>query len=156
MAVLLAGVGALVAAFVGQFVFGLEPCILCLYQRIPYFAVAVVALAGVALPLSQRQRLRLLALSGAIFAVGAGLALYHVGIEEHWWTSPIPGCVGTPVGTMTMDEFKQGLVAPIRPCDRVDWRLSGLSLAGWNAVVSVLLAAACLWLARSLQQRRTG
>jgi disulfide bond formation protein DsbB len=151
---LLVSVGALAMAFTGQFAFGLEPCILCLYQRIPYLIVAVVAAIGVAIPLADRPRRWLLALSGLVFAMGAGLAVYHVGIEQHWWTSSIPGCVGAPVGSMSIEDLRAGILNPLRSCDQVDRRLLGLSLAGWNAVASVLLAGACLMLSSRVQERR--
>jgi disulfide bond formation protein DsbB len=151
---LLTSIGALATALMGEFAFDLEPCILCLYQRIPYVAVAVIAGLGIVLPLTERQRRRLLGLVGLVFALGAGLGVYHVGIEQHWWTSSIPGCVGAPVRPMSVDDLREGILVPLRSCDQVDWRLFGLSLAGWNTVASAILAAACLVLVVRLQERR--
>ncbi len=136
LAALLASAGALALALVGQFAFGLQPCILCLYERIPYLCVAFVALIGIVLPLGERQRRRLLVFAGLMFAGGAGLAVYHVGIEQHWWTSSIPGCVGAPVQTMSVEDLRASILVPLRSCDQVDWRLFGLTLAGWNAIAS--------------------
>jgi disulfide bond formation protein DsbB len=150
---LLTSAAALAAAFVGQIAFGLEPCILCLYQRVPYLCVAVVSAVGLVLPLAERQRRRLLALVGLLFAFGGVLAVYHVGVEQHWWTSPIPGCVGAPVGRMSVEELRSGILTPLRSCDQVDWRLFGVSLAGWNAVASVILAGTCMALAVRRNER---
>ncbi|MFO1152065.1 MAG: disulfide bond formation protein B [Rhodospirillales bacterium] len=145
---LLVSLGALAVALAGQFAFGLDPCILCLYERIPYVAVAVVSTIGLVLPLGDRQRRRLLAFAGLVFAAATILSVYHVGIEQHWWASSIPGCVGTPVQNMSTDDLRTGIQAPLRSCDQVDWWLFGLTLAAWNAIVSFILASACLLAAR--------
>jgi disulfide bond formation protein DsbB len=148
--VLLVSLGALATALIGQFGFGLAPCVLCLYARVPYAMAAAVALLGVVLPLSPAQRRRLLVVAGLAFAGGAGLALYHVGVEEAWWISAIPGCAGRPLGGMSLDDLKAGLLEPLRSCTDVDFRLAGLSLAGWNVIASTALAAGCLGLASRL------
>lgn len=148
--VLTVSLGALAVALVGQFGFGLRPCILCLYARIPYLAAAIIAAVGLLPPLAARQRRRLLGLAGLAFAAGALLALYHVGIEERWWTSAVPGCTGTPVGAMSPADLRAGILAPQRACDEVDFRLAGLSLAAWNALASAGLAVACFVAGRRL------
>jgi disulfide bond formation protein DsbB len=153
---LLVSLGALATAFTGQFAFGLDPCILCLYQRVPYLFVAVVSAIGIALPLAEHQRRWLLGLSGLMFATGAALGVYHVGIEQHWWSSSIPGCVGAPVSQMSLDDLRAGILVPLRSCDQVDWRLLGLSLAAWNVLASAILAGTCLVLTFRLQKRRPG
>lgn len=140
--VLAAAVAALVTAFAGQYLFGLEPCILCLYERVPWAAAAGIAVLGLA---GRRRRWRLAALGvcGVVFAAGAALAFYHVGVEAHWWASAA-GCEGGAVGTFSIDDLSpQALAQPLKPCDRVDFRLFGLSLAGWNVLLSAVAAAFC-------------
>lgn len=138
--VLAAGLAALVAAFAGQYVFGLQPCILCLYERVPWAAAAVIAGLGLVRP-GRCWRLAALALCGAVFAAGCALAFYHVGVEAHWWASAA-GCEGGAVGAFSVDDLSANALAePLKPCDRVDFRLFGLSLAGWNVLLSGSAAA---------------
>ncbi|QNT70841.1 disulfide bond formation protein B [Defluviicoccus vanus] len=147
-ALLVVGLGAIGMALVGQFAFGLVPCILCLYQRVPYAVVAGLSALGVLLPLTTTVRRRLVAMAGVVFLVGAAIAFYHVGVEAHWWAAAT-GCAGTPVGQMTMEQFQAQIFTPQKPCDQVDVRFLGLSLAGWNTIASLVLAVGCL-----LQSRR--
>ena len=142
-AILVISLGALATAFAGQYLFSLEPCVLCLYERAPWALAALVAAVGL-VGWSQRQGSLPIALCGAIFAAGGALALYHVGVEQHWWGS-FAGCAGAPVGGLTLDDLRPELLAGrLKPCDRVDWRLFGLSLAGYNAIASTLLSLGCL------------
>ena len=135
---------ALAMALTGELAFGIEPCILCLYERVPWAAAAAVAAAGL-LGWAGRQRLVPVALCAALFAAGAALAFYHVGVEEHWWAS-ITGCGGGPVTGITLDDLSPATLAQstLKPCDRVDWRVFGLSLAGLNAIASMLASLACV------------
>ena len=150
--VLMASVGGLASALAGQYVFGFDPCVLCLYQRVPWAAAAAMALVALTAGLGRQSGWPVLACALA-FAAGSLLALYHVGVQEHWWAS-VTGCAGAPVGGVTLDDLRPGALArPLPPCDRVDFRLLGLSLAGWNAVLSALLATACLFGFRALKQR---
>jgi disulfide bond formation protein DsbB len=142
-AILVISLGALAAAFAGQYLFGLEPCVLCLYQRVPWALAALIAAVGTA-GWAGRRRLLPIALCAAVFAGGGALAFYHVGVEQHWWGS-IAGCGGGSVSGLTLDDLRpEALVTGIRPCDRADWRLFGLSLASYNAIASTLLTAGCL------------
>lgn len=139
----LIGVGALAMAYVAQYVFGLEPCILCLYQRIPYALVAVLGFVGMMRPHFLRPMLMLAAL---VFLVGAAIAFYHVGVEQHWWTSAT-GCTGGALNTQisTNDLLASMEQKPAKACDAVDWTVLGVSMAGWNVVFSSLLAGACVY-----------
>lgn len=152
-ALLIVSVAAITLALIGQFHFGMVPCVLCLYQRVPYVAVAGLSALGLILPLSDDARRRLLVASGVAFLIGGGIAFYHVGVEAHWWGA-ITGCAGTPVGQMTIEQFQAQLWRPQKPCDEVDWRLLGLSLAGWNSIGSLILAGACFLQATRLGSRR--
>ena len=105
-------------ALVGEHVFGIQPCILCIYQRIPYVVTALVAGAAAALPLSSGTRRLALVLCGVVFAAGAALAFYSVGVEEHWWGG-ITGCAGTVPSTLRIEDLQAGLAQPsgLRACD---------------------------------------
>jgi disulfide bond formation protein DsbB len=140
-AIVLVCLGAVAFAYIGQYGFGLEPCVLCLYERIPYALAAGVALLTAVLPLTNSARALLVGLCGVIFLGGAGLAFYHVGVEEHWWAA-ITGCGGQPDMDFTVEDLQASLQRPsaLKPCDEVDWRLFGISLAGYNVILSMVLA----------------
>ena len=117
-AVFLIGIGALGIALLGEHVFGIQPCILCLYQRVPYFISAVLAGAAAALPVSFGARRLALALCGIVFTAGAALAFYSVGVEEHWWVG-VPGCDGNPTTNFTVDDIRKlsATASSLRSCD---------------------------------------
>lgn len=147
LALIAVGLGALAMALIAQYLFGLAPCVLCLYQRVPFAIVA--ALGGLALLVPRRLRLYVVVLCGAVFLAGAALAFVHVGVEQGWWSTGIPGCEAPSDGgalpaDLSNADFERMLSKPTQPlCTDVQWRLLGLSLAGWNVVASLGCAAAC-------------
>ena len=154
LAIVLASLAVLTAAFTAQYLFGLEPCVLCLYQRGPYGAAAVLAIVGIGLAGEGRMSGVIVGLCGFVFLTGAGLASYHVGVEQHWWDS-VAACGGGGMpGDMTVAQLRAGLAAqPPKPCDQVDWTLFGVSLAGFNVLSSLSLAVFSFAAARTLIRR---
>ncbi|MCX7890260.1 MAG: disulfide bond formation protein B [Rhodobacteraceae bacterium] len=140
--VLLAAFGsaALVAAALVFQALGYAPCKLCHWQRWPHYAAVAIGAAAVV------TGRRGLVLAGALAALAtAGLGLYHTGVERHWWTGPTT-CTSGPVGGLSADDlFDRIMSAPLVRCDEVAWSFAGLSMASWNAALSLALAA--LWLA---------
>lgn len=134
------------AALFFQYGLGLFPCELCLYQRYPYVAVIVVGGLG-ALLLRNRATPRLPAiLLGAacalLFAADAGIAAFHVGVEQGWWTGT-EACVGGDVDTSDIEAMRLAiLAAPAVRCDNVTWSMLGISMAGWNFVAATVFALA--------------
>ena len=144
---LLASVGSLLAAFFFQYVIGLQPCILCIWQRWPYAIVIVLAALTLATVRSARLKAALLALCGVALLIGGGIAVFHVGVEQHWWTGT-PGC-GVPATANSLEEMRaQIMAAPVVRCDQVAWSLFGISMAGYNILISLALAAVALISAR--------
>lgn len=142
------GAGALGMAYVAEYGFGLEPCILCLYQRVPYAVLALLGFIGLRWPGTVPSVLQL---AGGVFAAGAAIAVYHVGVEQHWWASAA-GCSGALATDLsTQDLFKAMDTKPPKPCDAVDWTVLGVSMAGWNSVFSTFGAGLCLWAARRVK-----
>jgi len=86
------GVGAVVFAFTAQYAFGLEPCNLCIAQRVPYVGIALIGWVGLRRP-EWISPGNLTATAGFVFLLGAVIASYHVGVEQHWWVSAA-GCGG--------------------------------------------------------------
>ena len=145
-----AALGVLAVAFAtiaGAWIFehfGYAPCDLCLKQRWAYYAgvplAAVTALAAATGPASMRTPL--LILLALVFAGSAVFGVYHAGVEWGFWPGPA-GCTGTSMPkAASMDEFmKQLQTTRVVRCDEVALRIFGLSLAGWNAVISAAMAA---------------
>lgn len=139
-----ASLGALAIALLGQYAGGIQPCQLCLYARIPYVITGALALAGLALRAAPRWQRRLAAACAVVFAAGTALAVFQFGVEQHWWQGPA-SCYGEIPGAGAVSALVEGKDrSRLRPCDQDVWRLFGLSLAGWNAIASTLLAAGTL------------
>ncbi len=128
--------GLILGALAFQFIGGLAPCQMCHWQRWAHLAVIGCAALALAAP-------RLLLLPLGAMATSAGLALFHAGVEQRWWEGP--GCA-MPV--RPGDDLLGSLIAaPVVRCDQIPWSLLGLSMAGWNLVISLsaLAAAAMMW-----------
>ncbi|MGE5270211.1 MAG: disulfide bond formation protein B [Thiohalocapsa sp.] len=144
--ILAASALVLVTALMSQYWGGLRPCELCLLQRWPWTIAITISLVAL-LAGGRRGVLPWLALAlGAVFAVSAAFAFYHVGVEQHWFAGP-SACTATGGGNpaaMTLDEMKRQILgtAPVL-CDQVQWSLFGVSLAGWNLLASLAMAALC-------------
>lgn len=138
--------GALLSEYAG----GLRPCELCLLERWPWYATVALTLF-VVLVGSGRGAAAVLALAGVILLAGAALAFYHVGVEQHWFAGPT-ACSGTAAAD-SVEALKAQIMgaAPVR-CDEVAWSLFGISMAGWNLIVSLLVAGYAFWGARRLQR----
>jgi disulfide bond formation protein DsbB len=124
----------------------LAPCHLCLKQREAYWAALVPAALGSGLLLTRHRELgrRVTgAVLALIFAYGAYLAAFHAGAEWHWWRAP-ESCAstGAKVSLADLKALMGGASAPPPACDVAPWRLLGLSMAGWNFLVSLGLVAA--------------
>jgi disulfide bond formation protein DsbB len=139
---LLASLGVLAAAFTAQYGFGILPCPLCLYQRIPYGTVIALALLALVLRLESRLLAALLGLCALAFLTNSGLALYHVGVEQHWWAGP-DSCSAGKGAAQSVEDLLAQLSKPVKipACDQVSWSLFGISLAGYNLLASAGLAA---------------
>lgn len=143
---ILVGAGALATAFTAQFGFGLEPCELCLYQRVPFAIAIVLGAVGLWRP---QDLTAVFSLAVAAFAVNSGIAVYHVGVEQHWWASAV-GCGGKLVTQASVADLMASLnTKPAKSCDAVDWTMFGISMAGWNIVFSAGLALASLYVLRT-------
>lgn len=121
---------------------GLRPCKLCLQQRIPYYAATPLAF-GVALIAGRPPLARAgLALLGLVFLVSAGLGVYHSGVEWGWFAGPNDcGGAAAPAAGSVGDFLRDLERTRVVSCTEAAWRFGGLSLAGWNALISLGLAA---------------
>ncbi len=136
--ILVVSVAVLAGAFAFQFLGGLAPCELCLAERGPW-GVAIM-LAGVAQLMLGGARRWLLWACAAVLAAGAALAFYHVGVEQGWFAGPT-ACTGGATGAQTLDQLRRQLArTQLIRCDEVQWTLFGISLAGYNVLISAALA----------------
>ncbi len=125
---------------------GLAPCYLCLKQREVYWVAMTVALVGMLVvrtgPGAGLKRLFNAAL-GLVFLVGVGIAAWHAGAEWGWWPGPSV-CSGGGSGAVSAADMMAALngeerIAP-PACDKALWSFLGLSMAGWNVLISLKLA----------------
>ena len=143
----LVAAGTLAAALVSQYGFGLYPCELCLWQRWPHAIVIGLAVLAVLLAPGLGRAL-LTALIGLVTAAGTAIAAYHVGVEAGWWVGPLD-CAGPPLGMTDPAALVDALMAtaPVR-CDEVVFSVLGVSMAGWNGLLSAgltVVAALAAW-----------
>ncbi|WP_088624952.1 disulfide bond formation protein B [Oceanicola sp. 22II-s10i] len=127
----------LLGALAFQFLGGIAPCKMCYWQRYPHVAAVVIGLIALALPS------RLLAWLGAAAAAAtAVIGVYHAGVEMKLWQGPT-SCTGNGSlgGLSGSDLLSTDGPLDIVMCDVVAWSLAGISMAGWNAILSFGLAA---------------
>ena len=148
LAITVIAAATLAGAWFFQLVLDILPCPLCLEQRYAYYlAVPLGALTALA---AVRDAPRAVILAGlAILALvtlaNAGLGTYHAGVEWGFWKGPTE-CTGPVVDLGSAGNLLQRLdtVKVIR-CDEVQWRFLGISLAGYNVLISLLMAAIAVW-----------
>jgi len=146
----LASAGVLAAALYFQYFEDLKPCNLCLYQRYPYGFVLLVGIFGITLQRFERPILTLAALA---FLAGSIIAGYHTGVEQHWWENAV-SCA---------PEFNpsnlEDLIANVQemdyvPCDVIPWALFGISMAGYNTMLSFAMFLFTVYVVRRPQPKK--
>jgi disulfide bond formation protein DsbB len=148
----------LAGAWFFQLVLDIQPCPLCLEQRYAYYlAVPLAILVAISAAKDAPRALTVagLVLLAAAALSNAGLGTYHAGVEWGFWQGPTD-CTGTIGGLGSAGGLLDRLdsVKVVR-CDEVQWRFLGLSLAGYNVLISLLMAALAAWgVTRSLKAPR--
>ena len=140
-AAILASAAALGGALASERWLGLVPCALCLWERWPYRVAIALGLLALALP---RRAARWALAAAAVAALsGAALAAVHVGVEQHWWPSPLPECAAPTLGGGSIAERLARMPATVsKPCDEPAFLLPGLpvSMAAMNLGLALALA----------------
>ena len=126
----------LAGAYVSQYGFGLFPCEMCWWQRWPHFAAVALALVST----MARPKQAWIALAALAVLVSGLIGAFHAGVEYGWWEG-VTGCTGT-VQDAGGDPLAAIMNAPLVRCDVPQWTLAGISLAGFNAIISTLSALA--------------
>lgn len=127
-------IGALGFEHIGD----LPPCKMCYWQRYAHLAEAMIGVLVWVYPKEVSFYL------GALAAfVSAGLGGYHAGVEQKFWEGPTT-CTSSPIGGLSTDDLlAQIMNAPVVRCDEIAWDLFGISMAGWNMIISLGFVA--LW-----------
>ncbi len=137
--------GALAFQYLGH----LAPCEMCLWQRWPYVAALGLGLVAWAL----RSNRIVVALAALAVLTTAGLGFFHAGVEYHWWAGP-QAC--TAAGLASGPDFiTAALATPMIRCDAAAWTLFGVSMAGYNALISTIIGGVALWLVRPVAKPST-
>jgi disulfide bond formation protein DsbB len=146
MYIIAAAAGSLalmLGAFAFQNIGGMAPCKLCIWQRYPH--VIAILLGLLALTFENAKLRTLLILAGAVStATTAVIGIYHAGVEQGIFEGPT-SCTSGSIDKLSADDLlNQIMSAPMVRCDDIPWQLVGISMAGWNAIISLVLCA--LWL----------
>ena len=129
--------GLLAGAYISQYVFGLYPCEMCWWQRYPHFAAIAFALMSFVLKPARTW----IALAGLAIITSGLIGGFHAGVEYDWWEG-VTSCANTSANVDVFDPR----AAPLIRCDIAPWHFLGISLAGWNFLISTLGGIAVLWL----------
>ena len=133
------GLALILGALFFQYVLNYPPCEMCHWQRWPHIAAAIVGLGGGLLLrgglLKSQVAMPLAVLTILLVATSGALGVYHAGVEWLWW----PGPAACTTGYVFIG--KLDLNAPVPHCDIAAWRLFGISMAGYNALISLGAAA---------------
>lgn len=124
-------------AYISQYVFGLYPCEMCWWQRWPHFAALSFALVSFVAP---PRRLWVAMAAGGILTSGL-IGLFHAGVEYDWWEG-VTSCTAIPVTAEGQSALDAIMNAPLVRCDEAAWALLGISLAGFNFLISTASALA--------------
>jgi disulfide bond formation protein DsbB len=149
---LLLPVALLSGALGSQYIGGLHPCEICLWQRWPHAVAIVLALLAFTAP-AQSTRSRMLTLLAALaIAVSGAIGVYHAGVEAKIFEG-FTQCTATGKGLSQAELLKEISHAPLVRCDEVQFRFLGISMAGWNAMLS--LGGAALIVILTLRSKRS-
>lgn len=140
---LLLGSGGLLLGALGfQYIGDLTPCPMCHVQRWPHIAVVLLAVLALVLVRGRFGGWMLLLIAAALLTT-AGVGLYHAGVEYAWWAGPgtCSGDGGFDPSKISAGSLKEMIgKAPPARCDAIPWSLFGISMAGYNALISVAMA----------------
>jgi disulfide bond formation protein DsbB len=143
---LLLPLGLLGGALGSQYIGGLNPCEMCYWQRWPHGLAILLAAASFTAPAASSRSRLLTLLAAAAIAVSGGIGVYHAGVEADIFEG-LTACTATR--GMSLQDI---VAAPLVRCDQVQWSLFGISMAGWNAILS--LGGAALIVALAIRGRR--
>lgn len=128
-----------------QYLGGLNPCEMCYWQRWPHGAAIVLAVLAFTAPADQTRSRTLTLLAALAIAISGVIGVYHAGVELKIFEG-FTTCTSTARAMTTDELLKQLMKVPLIRCDQVQWAFLGISMAGWNAILSLSGAALIAWL----------
>jgi disulfide bond formation protein DsbB len=129
-----------------QYLGGLYPCEMCYWQRWPHAGAIVLGALAFTAPAAAARSRSLTLLAALAIAVSGAIGVYHAGVELGVFQG-LTTCSTTAKAASTEELLKQLMKVPLVRCDQVQWAFLGISMAGWNAILSLSGAAAIAWLA---------
>ena len=140
----LSAIFALALAYISQYIFGLQPCSLCLHQRKPFFAILIFCLIAFTFFKSEKSQKIILIFCTISLLINIGIAAYHVGVEQKIFHGP-SGCSSNLNEIQNLEELKNALLAtkPVR-CDETQFLFLKLSMAAWNLIYCLTLLSVIL------------
>ena len=148
---LLISAGLLIGAWIFQYGLGYAPCLMCYWQRHAHKVVIGVAALAIVMNATKTGSPRLwLTLIGLAFLGSFAIAFWHVGVEYKWWEGPKACLGGVNLDTLNPEDLLNSLDDPVKlpACNEAVWHFLGLSMAGWNALISLGAAGLTLYSAR--------
>jgi len=142
----------LAGAYGSEYWGGLHPCEMCWWQRYAHFVALAFALLSLALRSFPDRGRSLVWLAALAILASGGIGAYHAGVEAGIFEG-ITKCTSTVSGLSGDELLKAVMAAPVVRCDQVQFEFLGISMAGWNAILSGLSALVILWL--SLRRPRS-
>jgi disulfide bond formation protein DsbB len=140
-----AALAALCVAWLAQYGYGLAPCELCYWQRYGYWTAIALGVVAILQPARTARRTVALWLLTLAFLATAAIAIFHVGVEQKWWQG-LATCTGQIAPGMSAEELENAIMnAPIVRCDEPAWTMFGISMAGYNILYALALAAFTAW-----------
>ncbi|MBB6124172.1 disulfide bond formation protein B [Sphingobium subterraneum] len=119
-----------------QYIGGLFPCEMCMWQRWPHLIAIAFALCAIGVRGRPSESALFTALAALAMGASGGIGAFHAGVEYGWWQG-LTACSTTLGGTSTQDVLDSIMAAPVTRCDVAPWTLAGISLAGFNALISL-------------------
>ena len=149
---LLLPLALLAGAFGSQYLGGLTPCEMCWWQRYPHIAAVALAACAFTAAAEARRSRTLTLLAAAAIAVSGAIGVYHAGVELKIFEG-FTTCTASSSGASNADLLRRITAAPLVRCDQVQWSFLGISMAGWNAILSLGGAALIALLALKAGRR---
>lgn len=158
LTIILVSAAALAGAYFFEIVIKLQPCMLCLYQRVPHALLIVMGI--VAFLLAQKNKPKqasfIIVLCAFVYLLETILAFYHAGVEQHWWVSYLEACSNPMLSNNPADLLSEIEKAESVRCDAVPWSLFGISMAGYNSLLSLAMFAYTLTASLLITRRANG
>ena len=138
----LIGVSAIGFAYYMEHLHNLPPCVLCIYQRWVYFFIIFLSVLLFVIDKQGKKGSKtIMFIFFLTFFVGSVISLYHIGVEKNWWAGTESCAANGDFGNADVDTLRKGLLQKSIPrCDEVLWSLFGISMAGYNFILSFLLS----------------